>query len=48
VKQPTRRGGVGGASHGAEGGMPFIETDDKTMLFYNDWGTGRPVVMIHG
>ena len=28
--------------------MPFIKTDDKTMLFYNDWGTGRPVVMIHG
>ncbi len=28
--------------------MPFIETSDKTTLFYNDWGTGRPVVLIHG
>lgn len=28
--------------------MPFIETADKTTLFYNDWGRGRPVVLIHG
>ncbi|HEY0205892.1 MAG TPA: alpha/beta hydrolase [Acetobacteraceae bacterium] len=28
--------------------MPFIETADKTTLFYNDWGSGRPVVLIHG
>lgn len=28
--------------------MPFIETADKTTLFYNDWGAGRPVVLIHG
>jgi len=28
--------------------MPFIETADRTSLFYNDWGTGRPVVLIHG
>ena len=28
--------------------MPFIETADKTSLFYNDWGSGRPVVLIHG
>ena len=28
--------------------MPFIETADKTALFYNDWGSGRPVVLIHG
>jgi len=28
--------------------MPFIETQDKTTLFYNDWGSGRPVVLIHG
>jgi pimeloyl-ACP methyl ester carboxylesterase len=28
--------------------MPFIETSDTTSLFYNDWGTGRPVVLIHG
>ena len=28
--------------------MPFIETADKTRLFYNDWGSGPPVVLIHG
>lgn len=28
--------------------MPFIETDDETTLFYNDWGVGKPVVLIHG
>lgn len=28
--------------------MPFIETADSTTLFYNDWGTGKPVLLIHG
>jgi len=28
--------------------MPFIETKDKTKLFYKDWGTGKPVVLVHG
>jgi pimeloyl-ACP methyl ester carboxylesterase len=28
--------------------MPFLETGDKTTLFYNDWGSGQPVVLIHG
>ncbi len=28
--------------------MPFIKAADGTELFYNDWGTGRPVVLIHG
>ena len=28
--------------------MPFIETADNTPLYYTDWGTGRPVVLIHG
>ncbi len=28
--------------------MPFIQSKDGTQLFYNDWGTGRPVVLIHG
>ncbi len=28
--------------------MPFIQTADKTQLFYNDWGTGKPVILIHG
>jgi non-heme chloroperoxidase len=28
--------------------MPFIETGDRTNLCYKDWGTGKPVVFIHG
>jgi non-heme chloroperoxidase len=28
--------------------MPFIEANDGTEIFYNDWGTGAPVVLIHG
>ena len=28
--------------------MPFIETADHTSLFYNDWGSGQPVVLVHG
>jgi pimeloyl-ACP methyl ester carboxylesterase len=28
--------------------MPHLATADGTRLFYNDWGTGRPVVLIHG
>ncbi|WP_132252250.1 alpha/beta fold hydrolase [Methylobacterium segetis] len=28
--------------------MPFIETSDATRLFYKDWGSGRPVVFLHG
>ncbi len=28
--------------------MPFIETKDKTKLFYKDWGTGKSVVLVHG
>jgi pimeloyl-ACP methyl ester carboxylesterase len=28
--------------------MPFIETADKTALYYTDWGAGRPVILIHG
>jgi non-heme chloroperoxidase len=26
--------------------MPFIETDDRTRLFYTDGGSGRPVVFV--
>lgn len=26
--------------------MPFVATRDGTNLFYNDWGTGRPVVLL--
>lgn len=28
--------------------MPLLPTADGTRLFYNDWGSGRPVVLIHG
>jgi len=28
--------------------MPFFKTANNASLFYNDWGTGRPVVLIHG
>jgi non-heme chloroperoxidase len=27
---------------------PFIQTADGINLFYKDWGTGRPVIFIHG
>ena len=28
--------------------MPTIKTRDDVSLFYKDWGTGKPVVFIHG
>lgn len=28
--------------------MPYIQTDDGTEVYYYDWGTGDPVVLIHG
>src|ERR1700712_1181321 len=28
--------------------MPYIETQDGTELYFTDWGTGSPVVLIHG
>ena len=28
--------------------MPYLQTRDKTALYYYDWGTGIPVVLIHG
>ncbi|MEA1833487.1 alpha/beta hydrolase [Methylobacterium durans] len=28
--------------------MPYIEAQDGTRLFYKDWGSGRPIVLIHG
>ncbi len=28
--------------------MPYVQARDGTRLFYKDWGSGRPVVFIHG
>jgi non-heme chloroperoxidase len=28
--------------------MPFVTTQDGTGIYYRDWGTGTPVVLIHG
>ena len=28
--------------------MPFVTTQDRTEIFYKDWGTGQPVLLSHG
>ncbi len=28
--------------------MPYLTTQDGTEIYYKDWGTGAPVVLIHG
>jgi non-heme chloroperoxidase len=28
--------------------MPYVTTQDKTELYVKDWGTGRPVILMHG
>ncbi len=28
--------------------MPYFEANDGTSLHYNDWGSGKPVVLVHG
>lgn len=28
--------------------MPYVTTRDETKLFYKEWGTGKPVILIHG
>lgn len=28
--------------------MPYVTTQDNTKLYVKDWGTGRPVILIHG
>src|SRR5690349_237361 len=28
--------------------MPYVTTKDKTRLYVKDWGSGPPVVLIHG
>jgi pimeloyl-ACP methyl ester carboxylesterase len=44
-------GRVAGAQSNAPGELsrsrPFLEASDGTLLFYRDWGNGRPVVFLH-
>ncbi len=28
--------------------MNYVTTADKTQLYFKDWGTGRPVILMHG
>ena len=28
--------------------MPYAKAKDGTQLYYKDWGTGDPVVLLHG
>ena len=28
--------------------MPYVKAQDGTEIYYYDWGTGAPVVLIHG
>ena len=28
--------------------MPFVKTRDHTSLFYQEWGTGEPMLFVHG
>ena len=28
--------------------MKFIQTADKSKLYVKDWGSGRPVILMHG
>ena len=28
--------------------MPYITTNDNTKLYVKDWGSGRPVILMHG
>ena len=28
--------------------MPYLELKDGNEIYFNDWGTGAPVVLIHG
>src|ERR1700761_3086965 len=28
--------------------MPYLRADDGVSIFFNDWGQGRPVILIHG
>ena len=28
--------------------MPYVTTPDKTEIYFKDWGSGRPVILMHG
>ena len=28
--------------------MPYVKTRDGTDLYVKDWGSGRPVILLHG
>ena len=28
--------------------MKYVTTEDQTKLYVKDWGSGRPVILIHG
>jgi pimeloyl-ACP methyl ester carboxylesterase len=41
-------GSRSGSSPEKMGSPPLVETADGTRLFYKDWGTGAPLVFVHG
>ena len=51
VPQPSRTAGTSGTDpgpHNAERDRQHVRTRDGTSLYVKDWGSGRPVILIHG
>jgi pimeloyl-ACP methyl ester carboxylesterase len=44
----ARRSHSGKSRANRETHMPYATAKDGTKLFYKDWGTGKPVVLVHG